>query len=420
MSNRTLLPVIAGFWLLSFVAASLQAQPEISLIPQTIDTSESVPDELINSPAARTDTANRASATAPAQTPAPPINPSITSDENTPLDFKEIYKQTFSLTIKGVSIYDIDNDGYNETILLTDNKLYVYRYKNKAFPKLYEFKAPAGVSFVSIDIADMDNDSSPEFYLSATNTGTDSYRSMIVAFTNNDFSILKKRVPYLLRITDLIDNKKILIGQKYSNAGTHKGELYHLELMNNTIHVKDKIRISDKSVHGFSVLKNKQDNTQVFVTLASSGHIELIDMAGNSVLTGSEGKYGGNPFTIRLPSADASSYPVSMLPVRTITADFNQDGIDEIVCIKNNEAFNNMLETTKIYTRGHFEVLGLEGTSMVKQLWKSGSFSGFISDLAYNDFDNNGTPDLLLIKPVRPEKTLFKKAETEIIVLNQK
>ncbi|NLD94024.1 MAG: VCBS repeat-containing protein [Fibrobacter sp.] len=420
MSNRALLPVIAVFWLSSFGADSLQAQPEISLLPQTIDTSVSIPDERINSPAAGPDTANRSSATASAQTPAPLINPSVPSSENSPLDFKEVYKQTFSLIIKSVSIYDIDNDGYKETILLTDNKLFVFRYKNRAFPKLYEFKAPAGVSFVSIDIADMDNDSSPEFYLSATNTGTDSYRSMIVAFTNNGFSILKKRVPYLLRITDLINNKKMLIGQKYSKAGTHKGELYHLELMNNTLRVKDKVRIPEKSVHGFSVLKNIQSNTQVLVTQAPSGHIELIDMVSNSILTGSEGKYGGNPFTIRLSSADASSYPVSILPVRTITADFNLDGIDEIVCVKNNEAFNNMLETTKIYTRGHFEILGFEGTSMIKQLWKSGSFSGFISDLAYEDFDNNGTPDLLLIKPVRPEKTLFKKAETEIIVLNQK
>ncbi len=420
MSNRTLLPVIAGFWLSSFVAASLQAQPEISLIPQTIDTTVSVPGGFINSPVTQTDTATQSPATVPEQTPAPTKKPFITSDENNPLDFKQVYKQTFSLTIKGTSIFDIDNDGYNETILLTENKLFVHRYKNKAFPKVYEFKAPAGVSFVSIDIADIDNDSSPEFYLSATSIGADSYRSMILEFTNNDFLILEKKTPYLLRVTDLIDNKKMLIGQKYSDAGTHKGELYHLELVNNTISVKDKIRISDKPVHGFSVLKNKQDNTQVFVTIASSGYIELIDMASNSVLTGSEQKYGGNPFTIRLPSADASSYPVSMLPIRIITADFNRNGIDEIVCVKNNEAFNNMLETTKIYTRGHFEILGFEGTSMVKQQWKSGSFSGFISDLAYEDFDNNGTPDLLLIKPVRPEKTLFKRAETEIIVLNQK
>jgi hypothetical protein len=344
----------------------------------------------------------------------------MTTKETKMLDFKQLYKQTFSITINGSSVYDIDNDGFNETILLTPDKLFVHRYKNKAFPKIHEFNAPAGVLFVSIDIADMDDDSSPEFYISATNTGTDAYRSIILKFTKSNFTVLEKKIPYLMRITVLVDNKKMLIGQKYSDAGIHKGELFNLELVNDKIRVKEKLRITNKPVHSFSVLKNKQDSTQVFATIASSGYVEIIDMERNNVLTASEEKYGGNPFTIRLPSADASVNSVSMLPIRLITTDFNNDGIDEIVCVKNNDAFNNMLETTKMYTRAHVEILGFVGTSMLTQQWKSGTFSGFISDLAYGDFDNNGIPELLLIKPVRPEKTIFKKAETELIVLVQK
>jgi hypothetical protein len=414
-----LLSLLAAISLSSSIV-SLQAQPRISLVPEAIDTSENVPATTTDSSSAQTDTS--ALPVIPVQVkPVETIPATVgATEEHEPLDFKQMYKQTFSLTIIGTAIYDIDNDGFNETILLTQNKLCVYRYKNKAFPKIHEFNAPAGVSFVSIDIADIDNDSSPELYISATNIGADSYRSMVLEFTKNDFVILQKKTPYLMRITDLVDNKKMLTGQKYSDDGAHKGELFNLELVNNQLRIKEKIRISNKPVHSFSILKNKQDSTQVFATIASSGYVELIDMESNSILAASEGKYGGNPFTIRLPSADASVNPASMLPIRIISADFNNDGIDEIVCVKNNEAFNNMLETTKIYTRGHFEILSFEGTSMLKQQWKSGTFSGFISDLAYGDFDNNGTPDLLLIKPVRPEKTLFKKAETEIIVLIQK
>jgi hypothetical protein len=389
-------------------------------VPETIDTVASLPATVPGSSSALTGTT------------AQPVNHSqikpaelsgtigVTVKENKLLDFKQIYKQVFSLIINGTSIYDIDNDGFNETILLTPDRLSVHRFKNKAFSEIHEFKAPTGVSFVSIDIADMDNDSSPEFYISATNTGTDAYRSMVLEFTKNVFLILEKKVPYLMRITGLADNKKMFIGQEYSDAGTHKGELFNLELVNNKIRVKGKLKLTNKPVHSFSVLKNKQDRTQVFATLSSSGHVEIIDMESNRVLTASEEKYGGNPFTIRLPSADASVNTMSMLPIRLITTDFNNDGIDEIVCVKNNDAFNNILETTKIFTRGHFEILGFEGTSMLTLQWKSGMFSGFISDLAYGDFDNNGIQELLLIKPVRPEKTLFKKAETELIALVQK
>jgi hypothetical protein len=418
LNKQRLLTLITTITLSSLII-SLQAQPDFSLVPKIIDTA-TAPATKTDTSLIRTDTAVQAvthqQVTAVKTTPVPVA----TTGENKPLDFKQIYKQAFSLTINGTSIYDIDNDGFKETIFLTQDNLFVHRYKNKAFPKIYEFKAPAGVSFVSIDIADMDNDSSPEFYISATNTGTDSYRSMVLEFTKQNFVILEKKTPYLMRITGLVDNTKLLIGQKYSDAGTHKGELFNLDLVNDKIRVKEKSRISNKPVHGISVLKNKQDNTQVFATLASSGHVELIDMESNSVLTASEEKYGGNPFTIRLPSADASVNSVSMLPIRLITTDFNNDGIDEIVCVKNNEAFNNMLETTQIYTRAHFEILDFEGTSMLTPQLKSGTFSGFISDLAYGDFDNNGTPDLLLIKPVRPEKNIFKKAETELIVLVQK
>jgi len=415
LNKRTKLLLTTAIVLLLLVLY-LQAQPGISLIPESIDTTAA----SIDLTSAQTDTAVQPVTHPQVKLSELSVSTGITTQENKTLDFKQLYKQLFPLTINGTSVYDIDNDGFNETILLTPDKLIVHRYKNKVFPKIHEFKAPAGVSFVSIDIADMDNDSSPEFYISATNTGTDAYRSMVLEFTKNTFAVLEKKIPYLMRITVLVDNKKMLAGQKYSDAGTHKGELFNLELVNDKIREKEKLNITNKSVHGFSVLKNKQDSTQVIATLASSGYVEIIDMKSNSVLTASEGKYGGNPFTIRLPSADASINTVSILPIRLITTDFNSDSIDEIVCVKNSETFNNMLETTRIYTRGHFDILGFEGTSMLKPQWHSGTFSGFISDLAYGDFDNNGTPDLLLIKPSRPGKTIFKKAETELIVLVQK
>jgi len=330
---------------------------------------------------------------------------------------KTIAKIQRKKTIVGASVGDLDNDNKNEIMLLTRQSVEVARFENKTLKTITEFKAPSGVAFVSIDVADINGNGAYELFISAVNATFEIYQSMVLEYNNGKFTVLKKRCGYQFRVVNEVDGSRTLLGQKYSSSGVQKGDIFVMGLDGNELVEKSKIEIDDKAVHTFTNLINRSDSSSVYAVSANDGLVEIIDKQSGSKVAESAEKFGGSPFAIKLPSHSLSNPAMSPLPIRNVSCDLNNDGVDELVCAKNHDSFFNIMASTKLYKQTHFEVLSFDkNEGLVGSVWKSGVYGGFIIDIAAGDIDNDGKNNVVLIKPEHVGSNMFKKAKTEIVV----
>lgn len=320
-------------------------------------------------------------------------------------------------TIVSASVLDINNDKKNEIILLTRNALEVARLENKSLHTISEFKAPSGVAFVSVDAADIDGNGAYELYISAVNTPFNMYQSMVLEYSNGQFTKLKKRCGYQFRVVNEADGRSTLLGQKFSSGGVQKGDLFIMGYDGRELVEKNRVGISDYAVHSFASLVNRSDSSSVYAVSAHDGLIEIIDRQSGRKIAESENKFGGSPFAIQLPSHTLSNPAMSKLPIRNLSFDIDNDNVDELVCVNNHDKFRRILASTSLYKQTHFEVLSFDkNEGVVSSIWKSGVYGGFIIDIAAGDIDNNGTGNIVVIKLDNSGNSMFKKARTEIIV----
>ncbi|NLD92011.1 MAG: VCBS repeat-containing protein [Fibrobacter sp.] len=340
-----------------------------------------------------------------------------TAEAQTVFQLKTITKIQRKNTIVGATVKDIDNDKKNEIILITRRSVEVARFVNKTLQTVSEFKTPSGVSLVSIDVADINENGAYEFYISAVNATFEIYQSMILEYNKGQFSVVKKRCGYQFRVLNEPDGSSTLLGQKYSSNGVQKGDVFVLGLNGGELVEKNKIDISDRAVHTFTSPCDHSDNSSVYAMSAPDGLIELIDKQSGSKIAESAEKFGGSPFAIKLPAHTMSNPAMSTLPIRNVSSDVNNDGVDELVCVKNHDSFRSIMASTSLYKQAHFEVLSFDrNEGFVESIWKSGVYSGFIIDIAAGDINGNGKNNVIVIKLDNVGNNMFKKAKTEIIV----
>lgn len=348
-----------------------------------------------------------------------PSKTQLTPDTQIADQLKTVVKIQRDKSIVGACVKDIDNDKKNETIILTRQSVEIARFANKTLQTICEFKAPSGVSFISIDVADINGNGAYEIFISAVNNTYEIYQSMVLEFNSGKFTIIKKRCGYQFRVVNEIDGRSTLLGQKYSSDGVQKGELFVMGLEGGQLVEKNKVGISDKAVHSFACFSDHSDSTSFYAVYGHDGFIEILDKQSGKQIAVSASKFGGSPFAIKLPSNSLSNPALSTFQLRNVSFDFNHDGVDELVCINNHAVFPKIFAATKIFKQTHFEVLSFnKNEGIIESIWKSGVYSGFISDIAVGDIDNDGNSNVIVIKLDRAESNVFKKSGTEIIVLD--
>ena len=128
------------------------------------------------------------------------------------------------VAFRGMSLADVDGDGENEIVLITQTKVIVNRFEGGRMREVARFDGGVANDFRWLDVADMNGDGAPEFYLA-------SYRSnelfsMILQFKGGKFTPLVRndRTFYrLLRVKRPKKGEKIPDAQAYMLLGQSEG-----------------------------------------------------------------------------------------------------------------------------------------------------------------------------------------------------
>jgi hypothetical protein len=339
--------------------------------------------------------------------------------KQTGISFKQNWSFSLQCAVAGMVICDVDNDSLMETVIIYSNHLDVYRCKGTAFTKTAEYKAVRGTRFLSIDAADLNKNGIPELYITSC-SASNSMISFVGEFSGKEFKILKKRIPYFLRVVSVNDTASILLGQELSNRGVEYGKIYRLKTTDYS--VDEKIPFPNgHSVLSVSTVFNTNDSTLRYVCYNRKNRIELLNyLTYNEDLETSD-QFGGNPAFLSLTVVNkADDENRTYLPLKTVCADIDNDNIKEIFAVKNYELMNGFFKNVKVFRKHHIEILSVADGFTAVSLWKTPKTEGFISDLSYGDYNNDGKKEMVAIKVLKNDATIFQKPLSEIIAFVKK
>ncbi len=292
---------------------------------------------------------------------------------------------------------DMDGDGTKELLLVSGKRL-VIAHVNKSFinekkdtagalETIKEIKAPAGVDFISVGIADTDNDGAPEAYVS----GFDGERpvGLVVERKDKDYAITAKGLKWFMRVVDGTDGRKV-IGQKLRDTDGFYGPLIVLKKQGESVVEAGPYGVdlpSRSDIFRFGVLDLTGSNAPELVSLDQRGFIRVYrkDDSGRwKEGFKSKDYYGGtlNRLEFRDDRPGASSKEPVPIEGRWVSGDYDKNGKTEIILKRGNAGgLGRLSKLPGSFVDGVIMSLTWDKTTgQLAEDWKTRQIAGYVAD----------------------------------------
>jgi len=324
--------------------------------------------------------------------------------------------QTFKIEIKGFAIGDVDGDTNNEAVFISSKKIFIYRYVNRQFTKIAEIQGPRpdsligiGVespdNFIGVDVADINANGTAEIFVTSLSENN-RLRSFVLEWNGTEFKTVTKEENWYYRaIKASKKGPPILLGQKGGYTDAFSGPVYALGWDNVRYGPEDKQSLPNwVRVYGLTygdVLNEGQDSV---LAIRKDDTLSILDKDGQEAWTSSE-TYGGSNIFLLSPAdmkaakkegriIDPTAFKGLYLQQRLFVTDLDKDKTNEVIVVKNHDASRGIFHRSRKFVNGHFEALVWDNVGL-RSIWKTRKFSGYISDYAVGDLDNDGTDELV-------------------------
>ena len=116
--------------------------------------------------------------------------------------------------LKGLALGDVDGDGRIETVLISSQHLFVYRFEDRRFLKIKEIPGERQQQFISVDVADVKQNGRAEIFVTCINVNSQSLDSFVLEWNGNDFEPVTKNEKWYFRVLVHPQRGPLLMGQK--------------------------------------------------------------------------------------------------------------------------------------------------------------------------------------------------------------
>ena len=303
----------------------------------------------------------------------------------------------FKVHIKGIAVGDVDGDGKNETVLIANQKVLIYKYSKGKFEKIGEIKGKGYDSFIGVDIADINKNQKAEIFVTNFIDAGRNLNSFVLEWDGMKFTKISHRENFYFRIINVPGRGgNILCGQK---KGVEEifgvSGVYELKWNGKTYEQSEKLPLPKEiNIFGFTlgdVLSNGQEQVLAF---DAYDHIKLVGNDGQKIWRSNK-PFGGSNIVLKSPDKDDPNDDNFLyLPQRIHIADLNNDGKNEIVVVNNKEYAGRFLSRVRSFKNGHIEGFDLDELGPTKK-WQTREVTKFISDYIIADLNNNGHKELV-------------------------
>ncbi len=309
------------------------------------------------------------------------------------------------VAFRGMSVTDVDGDGKNEIVVITPTQVIVYRFEAKQMREVARFDEGAANDFRWLDVADMNGDGAPEFYLA-------SYRSnelfsVVLQFKGGKFTplIRNDRTFYrLLRVRRPAKGAKIpdseaylLLGQREGLDKAFEGPVRSYRWSGGKLTPATPYALPpDLTILGFGLWDINKDGALEVIEVGKDDRLRVFLMSGQDIYSSAE-TYGApvHKFFSHAnteSTSDRIHVPDLLMRSRVLVEDVDRDGVDEVLVIRNEYAA--AIAPGLGVSRGQIASLVWDGSGLT-ETWRSRKLSSGVVDFAFGDADNDGFDDLV-------------------------
>lgn len=329
--------------------------------------------------------------------------------------------RTFSFQIMGMDVGDVDKDGNNEIVFITDEgKIWIYRYLKGTIVLVKEIKGKPYNNLISVDVADINNNGVDEIFIS--NLNKDLLSSFVLEWNGKEFVPIAEDMKWYLRVIKRPHRKPVLLGQKKGLEEPFMRGIYHLRWTGSGYEEAEVITsLAKADIYGFAYGDVNGDGVDDFLVLGEDDRLRLIAKGGSEQWRSDE-YFGGSLSYVHGAStgeeADWSSRVTEeskrYLQPRILLCDLDGDETLEVLVIQNRSKISRIVRRYRYYGSGHIYSLSWDGLGLVEN-WKTRKISGYLPDFAIADMDNDGENELVVPVVTRIGASYIYKSRSIII-----
>ncbi len=339
-------------------------------------------------------------------------------------DGTRLRSQTLPYAATGMAVADFNGDGKNEVAVLSEKRLYVYRWDEGRLVSLGEYVVPLRLTPILIRSIDMDRDKADELVLSTYDSESTTPYAFILSFKGNKFTEVVSRAPYYVNVVRLLpDFMPMLIGQKGdpSRVFSRTGVYEMAKQGDSLIQLKKVALPTGVNALNFACLPGKPgQETDKIVILTSDEHLRVFGINGGQ-LSQSDETFSGGAIGIaeqtNMPGMGTNDIVIPskyFIPLRMIPVDLEQDGTWEIMVNRPISVSAMFFENYRLYPEGEIHNLYWDGVGLSLQ-WKTRRIKGSVVDFVVSDPNNDNVQDLTVCLNTHPGALGFQNRKTVIV-----
>lgn len=335
-----------------------------------------------------------------------------TPDQLSRRDFSIWRSRNFPMHISGMAVGDIDGDGKNETVFISEEMLLIYRFIKGKFQKVSEYKGKENEAFIGVDVADINQNGRAEIFVTAQDgqpwvedigVFTRNLRSFVVEWDGARLTKIVDKQNWYYRVIREPKKDPVLMGQRRGIKGLFSGGVYFMLWQNGGYEAVQRLKLPrGVKVFGFTTGDVMNDGQEMILSFTSEEYLQVHSREMDSKWKSSRSMGGsGVYFEISDESSTRGSVLAGVpeteyyyiLP-RIHVADMEGDGLNEVIVVNNRDSMGKAISRFRVFKSGYIECLAWDQLGLYTK-WKTRKVSGYISDYTVADFDNDGRPELV-------------------------
>ncbi|MDR1045856.1 MAG: FG-GAP-like repeat-containing protein [Candidatus Adiutrix sp.] len=343
-----------------------------------------------------------------------PLNPNFVVTEEARLSESGFWSSPWiPETLVGLSVADLDQDGRNEVIYASSRNVYVAQVNGQRLDQLARYSLPPTETIISLDTFDLAGDGRPLIICSSQNDKKFP-AAFILRYGGGELTPVSSNIPWFLRVVGA-PGGRFLAGQKGGSTRTdfYSGSVMRMNFDGSGVKSAGQVGLPPfVNLFNFTLGRLGSGGAQVVAAIKfPSEHIFLFD--GQTRETETREEYAGTMNYIVAPGAGDNERR-EYLPARILIADIDGDGQNELIVAKNDRGGVPFMGNQRGFSSGAMQAFKYVNLSL-SPFFRSRALPGPGVDYALADFNNDGTPDLVVAVVTEHKSGLLKDGRSRIV-----
>ncbi|MBW1858884.1 MAG: VCBS repeat-containing protein [Deltaproteobacteria bacterium] len=324
--------------------------------------------------------------------------------------------QPYKTAVNGMALGDVDGDNRIEVVFVSKDHIYVHRFEDERFLKIWEKGGKRYQSYIAVDVADVNGNGRAEIFVTNVEGSGQRLASFVLEWDGSDFKQVSNNDPWYYRVIDVPGRGQVLYGQKRKVDELFASGVYELAWGNGEYEPGERLKLPKRvNIFGFALGDAMNNGQPSIIAYDETDKIRIYDVSADEQWR-SDKRYGGSmnylEYKMHMDGAqgDVGHY---FLPQRIFVRDLNNDGINEVIVSHNKGSVGELFSRLRHFSNGHVTSLFWNRYELYPNLQTPG-VKGYISDFCIGDYDHDGR-DEVVVAQVRKQGTLLTSSKSVII-----